>query len=441
MLITDGQATVDIIDDSTLLLVRDAVAVEGGTLEFPVSLSREEQKDTVLTWRLRPDSAGAGTDYSTTTRGEVTIPAMSTSTTIQVATVEDEVAEHDETLKLNVHKKSGPTRVVGSAVSATGEIKDDDSAGVTVTPEVLPVDENDSANYNIKLDTKPTQDVFIGFSVRNASESPISVETPRLRFTPENWNVEQAVTVSAADDPDAANSTEVVQHRVTSHDYHYGANRGAYAKNVVVNVVDDDTPELALSEEKISVEEGNPTGTAYTLKLSTRPSETVIVAIYGRRDTDLILDKSLLTFTRSDWAEEQRVNVTAEEDEDATDDEVTLRHSSTGGDYDGVSKNMNVQVRDDDAAGVDVKPTSLDITEGSEDTYTVVLMSQPSSNVSVTITRSGNTDVTFSPPGPLTFTPDDWDEAQTVTVRAAEGADAKDDTATLKHAVSAATGP
>ena len=47
--------------------------------------------------------------------------------------------------------------------------------------------------------------------------------------------------------------------------------------------------------------------------------------------------------------------------------------------------------------------------------------------------RSGDTDVTVS--GALTFTAGNWDTAQTVTVSAAEDADANDDRASIGHAV------
>ena len=75
--------------------------------------------------------------------------------------------------------------------------------------------------------------------------------------------------------------------------------------------------------------------------------------------------------------------------------------------------------------------------EGSSATYTVVLDSQPTGNVTVTPAVSGSADVTVSPSA-LTFTPSDWATAQTVTVSAAHDADAHDDTASVSHAVSGA---
>ena len=74
--------------------------------------------------------------------------------------------------------------------------------------------------------------------------------------------------------------------------------------------------------------------------------------------------------------------------------------------------------------------------EGASATYTVVLDALPASDVVITVT-SDNSDVTASP-ATLTFTSSNWDTAQTVTVAAAEDADAVDDAASITHAVVAA---
>ena len=76
---------------------------------------------------------------------------------------------------------------------------------------------------------------------------------------------------------------------------------------------------------------------------------------------------------------------------------------------------MELTLEDDDARGVTVSETGLDIAEGGGGTYTVVLDSQPTGQVTVTPARtSGDADVTVS--GALTFTADDWDTPKMVTV-------------------------
>ena len=66
----------------------------------------------------------------------------------------------------------------------------------------------------------------------------------------------------------------------------------------------------------------------------------------------------------------------------------------------------------------------------------MVLDTRPTGTVTVTVNDpAGNTDVTAEPTR-LTFTPDDWDSAQTVTVTAVQDSDANTDAATVTHGVS-----
>ena len=81
--------------------------------------------------------------------------------------------------------------------------------------------------------------------------------------------------------------------------------------------------------------------------------------------------------------------------------------------------------------------TALTVAEGGSATYTVVLDAQPTSDVVIGVTKTGSTDVTVSP-ATLTFTMANWSTAQTVTVAAAQDADAVDDAASIAHAVDAA---
>ena len=92
-----------------------------------------------------------------------------------------------------------------------------------------------------------------------------------------------------------------------------------------------------------------------------------------------------------------------------------------------------VSIDDDDGAGVSVSEAALTIGEGSSGTYTIVLDSQPTADVTVTINDpSGNTDVTADP-ADLTFSSSDWSSEKTVTVDAAHDTDAEDETATVTH--------
>src|SRR2546422_472674 len=78
---------------------------------------------------------------------------------------------------------------------------------------------------------------------------------------------------------------------------------------------------------------------------------------------------------------------------------------------------MSVTNTDDDVAGIQVTPVAgLTTTEaGGTATFTVVLQSQPTANVTIGVSSSDLTEGTVAPAS-LTFTAGDWNVAQTVTV-------------------------
>ena len=86
------------------------------------------------------------------------------------------------------------------------------------------------------------------------------------------------------------------------------------------------------------------------------------------------------------------------------------------------------------ASGVTVSKTALTVTEQDTtgNSYTVVLDTQPTADVVVTVAGHAGTDVTATP-NLLTFTATNWNTAQTVTVTAGDDADLMNETVTLTH--------
>ena len=96
---------------------------------------------------------------------------------------------------------------------------------------------------------------------------------------------------------------------------------------------------------------------------------------------------------------------------------------------------VTVTITDDDTAGVTVSKSAVTVTEQDTtgDTYTVVLDSQPTANVTITIGGQTAADITAAPT-PLTFTTTNWGTPQTVTVTAGNDTDTATDTHSLTHA-------
>ncbi len=97
---------------------------------------------------------------------------------------------------------------------------------------------------------------------------------------------------------------------------------------------------------------------------------------------------------------------------------VDMTAASADSAYNGIAiSSVSLTNQDDDTAGITVAPTTgLVTTEaGGTDTFDVVLNSEPTANVSISVTSSDTSEGTVSPAS-LTFTPGNWDTAQTVTV-------------------------
>jgi hypothetical protein len=76
--------------------------------------------------------------------------------------------------------------------------------------------------------------------------------------------------------------------------------------------------------------------------------------------------------------------------------------------------------------------SSVNVPEGGTNTFQLWLSSQPTSDVTVAVARTtGDSDLTVTGGASLTFTTNDWATHQTVTVAAAEDADAVNGTATI----------
>ncbi len=89
--------------------------------------------------------------------------------------------------------------------------------------------------------------------------------------------------------------------------------------------------------------------------------------------------------------------------------------------------------------GVTVSTTALTVTEAdmTGDTYTMVLNTQPTANVTVTVAGHVGTDVTPTPAS-LTFTTSNWTTAQAVTVTAGDDANRANETVSLTHGATSA---
>ena len=320
-----------------------------------------------------------------------------------------------------------------SVSSVTATESDNDTAGVTVTPTTLSVPEGSNAKYTVVLDAQPSADVTISLSFASGSDEDITVDKTSLTFTPENWDAAQEITVLAAEDDDAINGAATIAHTVSG-----GGYGGVTVSSVTATEADNDTAGVTVTPTALTVPEGS--NVKYTVVLDTQPSEEVTIAVSfaSGSDEDITVDKTSLTFTTDNWSTAQEITVLAAEDDDALNGVATIEHSVSGADYGNVSvSSVTATEADNDTAGVTVTPTALTVAEGGSATYTVVLDTQPSDDVTIAVSFASGSDedITVDKTS-LTFTTDNWSAVQEVTVSAAVDNDIDDDAAVLNHRAS-----
>ena len=197
--------------------------------------------------------------------------------------------------------------------------------------------------------------------------------------------------------------------------------------------------------------EKNGSTQQYTVRLNTQPTSKVTVVVESRdkgialvntNESDTFMTSVSLTFSSDDdWNTPQDVFVLGVDDRvdnPGGSRVVEITHTPSGGDYrTGDAKTLQAWVlndSDNDAVGwrfLDSEEVTIadedgvtiagedGVTIADEDggtvAYAVELKSEPTSDVTVTVESDDPSAATVSPTS-LTFTPDEWDTPQTVTV-------------------------
>jgi hypothetical protein len=317
---------------------------------------------------------------------------------------------------------------------------DDDTAGIAVSPTsgLMTTESGAQAAFTVALSSQPTDTVTIGLSSSDTNEG--TVAPPSLVFTPLDWNLPQTVTVTGVDDGAVVDGNKlytILTAAAVSADLTYN---GRNAADVTVTNVDNDVKGIAVSPTTglVTTEAG---GTAsFSVVLSSQPTAGVTISLASSDTTEGTVVPASLTFTDVNWNVPQTVTVTGAGDsvDDGDIAYTIVTGQATSGDtvYNGLAvADVSVTNLDDDTAGITVTPTAGLITTeaGGTAQFSVVLNSQPTANVSVTVTTSDGTEglvstaasPTFAVSKTLVFTAATWNMPQDVTVRGA--ADLLDD--------------
>ncbi len=416
-----GTSTIafDIIEQPALVLNPSTLTIdEGDTATYTVSLATQPNAAVAIAL-----SGQAGTDLTLSDDTlNFTMMNWNQPQTITVTAGSDDDAQSDDPIAL-LHTATG-----GDYATVTGEvtvtITEDDTAGITVQPTTLAVDEDGTATYTVVLTSAPAPASEVIITVDSGTVA--TVDNDMLTFTQSNWNQAQTVTVTGMDD--AVHNAGDVRSGTITHAISQGDSGdypiGRELDRVQLTVADNDDPALSVQVvgDHTSIEEGGARMIQITVSPDTGETFTLV-------DVRLLLDISdgyELTLDQTDTSLDPtlqfEVSVT-DNDQDGADGMLTIDVSSVTGYAAGSPATLQLTVNDNDEAGITVQPTTLTVDEGGTDSYSVALTSQPAA--SVTVTATPGTGITMTDTT-LTFTSTDWNEAQTLIVTGQDDEDAND---------------
>ncbi|MGZ4973498.1 MAG: hypothetical protein ACXWDN_12125, partial [Limisphaerales bacterium] len=296
--------------------------------------------------------------------------------------------------------------------------------GFTVTPtnNIFTTESGGQAQFSVVLDMQPKADVTISVASSNPNEGTTDVN--QLTFTADDWNVPHIVTVTGVDD---AVSDGTVFYQVnfgpaSSSDTGFN---GIQPPSVTVGNIDNDPGISVTPISGLVTTEGGGTAT-FNVHLNTQPTDTVTMSLTSSNPNEGTVSLSQLVFDGNNWNQDQVVTVTGVNDfvKDGAVAYTIITGAAQSADpaYSGYNPpDVSVVNQDNDVVGLVVSaagPDGLSIIEGHGTNYTVALSSQPSANVTVNVASSNTTQGGTVSPSSLVFTPNNWSNAQPVTVSA-----------------------
>ena len=324
---------------------------------------------------------------------------------------------------------------------------DNEIAGVTVkaAPSALIVTETGMSNsFDVVLNTKPSGNVFLPVSVSNPGEgtitAPFTGSTGTLTFSATNWNVPQTVTVKGVADAAADGNTPftVAFGTTSSSDTVYN---GTFTP-APVNFINIDNNKAGVTVNAGTTLLVSESGTvqSFQIVLNSQPTANVTMNVTTGNPAEgkvqdpvflLWVNSYVMTFTPLNWNTPQTVTVQGQPDNIVDGNQPFTVNIGTTASLDPVYNGtfapapVNFINTDIDKAGVIVAtPTTFLVDENGfkTSTFSIVLNSKPTGNVTMTLFSSDITIGTVTGPiigNIITFMSSNWNTPQIFTVTGA----------------------
>ncbi|MDH5753068.1 MAG: hypothetical protein OEZ59_11725, partial [Deltaproteobacteria bacterium] len=361
---------------------------------------------------------------------EFTNENWETPQAVTLTGVDDEKADANQLVTIFIAVDSAPSDPDFAAldpadVSVTN--LDNDEAGVTVIPAAghITSENGTTSTFNVVLNTAPEGNVVIDLASGNTSE--VTVDKTSLIFTQEQWQQPQTVTITGVDDYLADGDVQVVIALTINQRETIATTGYAQLDPQDVSVTNQDNDQLGITVTPTLghiTSEGGTTST-FEVVLTTAPDGNVVIDLTSGNTSEVRLDQSSLTFTPEQWQQPQTVTIAGVDDSMADGDAnvliaLTVNQGETADSTGYAAQDPDdvlVVNQDNDEAGITVTPTLGHMTsEGATtSTFEVALATAPNGNVVIDLASGNTSEVTLDKVS-LIFTPEQWQQPQTVTI-------------------------
>jgi serine/threonine protein kinase len=438
--ILDGTATVIIEDNDTagITVSRSTltVAEPTGTGTFRITLASEPAADVVIP--VTTSSTSGRTECSVTPSVTLNASNWNSGATVTVTAVNDDIDDDSQTCDVETGDPTSADAIYdafteNSVADVAVTVNDDDTAAIRVQPTNLTISETAPANtatFVISLTTQPINPPVI-ISLASSDTQQCTVSATQALLTVDNWRTGLTFTVTAVDEEiiDASNNCLIVTGSPNTTDPQYSAI--TTVDDVTVTVQDNDRADATVQPTTLTISEtvaaSNYTA-VFTIALTSRPSAAVTFPLSAPSGQCTVPGSISFNSGNVEWRGKQVV-VTAVNDDVSDGNQpclvITDMATSTDNNYNNIVNpaDVTVTVLDDDLPGVTIVQSDggTDATEGGAlDTYTLVLQSQPTHDVTITLQPNAQLDLGAGAGTAVThtFTNLDWNIAQNVTVTA-----------------------
>lgn len=168
-----------------------------------------------------------------------------------------------------------------------------------------------TVSIQVSLLAPPTANVTVPVATSDLTEGTVSVGS--LIFTPTNWNVPQAVTVTGVnDDVDDGNvAYSIVFGATNSTDTRYN---GLDPADTSLTNTDNDTAGITIGAISGVTTSESGTSVTFTIQLNSQPTANVTVPLSSSDTTEGTVSQSQVAFTASNWNQPVTITVTGVDD-------------------------------------------------------------------------------------------------------------------------------